>query len=123
VADTLYDVFFKKDDFKFGNEFRVDVAGVYDIYTKPGVSALEAILELNLLNVAKDEDEEAGGKVPNSGGTILYLSPGLRFNFPPMSLGLLVKFPVWKDLNRKSEQQGAEGLEEFRGIISLSAFF
>jgi len=123
VADTLYDVFFKKDDFKFGNEFRVDLAAVYDIYVRPGVSALEAILEANLLNVAKDEDEEAGGKVPNSGGTILYLSPGLRFNFPPLSLGVLVKLPVWKDLNRKSEQQGAEGLEEFRGILSLSAFF
>ena len=123
VADAMYDIFTKKDDFKFGNEFRADLAGVYDLYVKPGVSALEGILEVNLLNVAKDVDEPAGGKVPNSGGTILYLSPGLRFNFPPMSLGFLLKFPIWKDLNRKDEQQGAEGLEAFRGIISLSAFF
>jgi hypothetical protein len=123
VGDVLYDVFFKKDDFKFGNEFRIDLAGIYDIYTKPGVSALEAVLELNLLHVAKDEDEAAGGKVPNSGGTILYLSPGLRYNFPPFSLALLLKFPVAKDLNRQSEQQGAEGLESFRGVLAISAFF
>jgi len=73
--------------------------------------------------VATDVDEPAGGTAPNAGGTILYLSPGLRFNFPPMSLGFLLKFPIWNDLNRKDEQQGAEGLEAFRGIISLSAFF
>ena len=58
-ADTEYTIFTEKDDFKFGNEFRADLAGVYDLWTKPGVAGLQGILELNLLNVAKDEE---GGK-------------------------------------------------------------
>ncbi len=120
-ADAEYTIFTEKDDFKFGNEFKVDLAGVYDLVTKPGVAGLQGILELNLLNVAKDE--EGGKGIPNSGGTILYVSPGLRVNFPPVSLGFLLKFPAWKDLNRQSEQQGAEGLEKYRAIVSLSVFF
>jgi len=121
-VDSLYTIFTEKDDFKFGNEYRADFATVYDLWSKPGRSwSLQPIVELNLLNVAKDED--AGEKVANSGGTILYLSPGLRFNLPPASLGLLVKLPVWKDLNRRSEQQGAEGLEKYRAIVALSVFF
>jgi hypothetical protein len=120
-ADTDYTIFTKRDAFKFGNEFKGDIAAVYDLLTRPGVAGLQGILELNLLNVAKDE--EGGEGIPNSGGTILYLSPGLRINFPPVSLGFLLKLPVWKDLNRQSEQQGAEGLEKYRAIVSLSAFF
>ena len=120
-ADTLYTVFTEKDDFKFGNEFRADVAGVYDLWTRRGGWSLQPILELNFLNVAKDQEEEKG--IANSGGSILYLSPGLRFNVAPVSLGILFKLPVWKDLNKQSEQQGAEGLEKFRAIAAFSVFF
>jgi len=120
-ADTQYAIFTQKDDFKFGNEFRADVAGVYDLWTKTGGWSLQPVLELNLLNVAKDQEDGRG--IANSGGTILYLSPGLRFNVAPVSLGILFKLPAWKDLNKQSEQQGAEGLEKFRAIVALSVFF
>jgi len=69
----------------------------------------------------KDQEYDKG--IANSGGSILYLSPGFRFNFAPASLGILFKLPVWKDLNKQSEQQGAEGLEKFRAIVALSVFF
>ena len=120
-GDILYTIFTEKDDFKFGNEFRADVAAVYDLWTRRGGLSLQPILELNFLNVAKDQ--EYGKGIGNSGGSILYLSPGLRFNFAPASLGILFKLPVWKDLNKQSEQQGAEGLEKFRAIVALSVFF
>jgi hypothetical protein len=120
-ADTLYTYFTEKDDFKFGSEFRTDLAGVYDLWTRPGGWSLQPVLELNFLNVAKDQ--ESGKGIANSGGNILYLSPGLRFNVAPASLGILFKLPVWKDLNKQSEQQGAEGLEKFRAIVALSVFF
>jgi len=120
-ADTLYTYFTEKDDFKFGSEFRTDLAGVYDLWTRPGGWSLQPVLELNFLNVAKDQ--EGGKGIANSGGNILYLSPGLRFNVAPASLGILFKLPVWKDLNKQSEQQGAEGLEKFRAIVALSVFF
>ncbi len=126
VADTSYEVFTKKDNFKFGNEFRANVAGVYEIHGNPRrfVSKIDGILELNLLNIGRDEEDGEGQRA--TGGTILYLSPGVRFSFPKVwnaNLGLMVKFPVWKHLNERSEQQGAEGLEKYRAIGTLSFFF
>jgi hypothetical protein len=47
-------------------------------------------------------------------------------SFPSLSnanLGLLVKLPVWKDLNEEDDQQGGEGLERYRAIATLSFFF
>ncbi len=126
AMDTSYDIFTKKDHFKFGNEWRVNLAGVYELYGKPEkfISKIDGILELNLLNIARDE--EGGEKQRASGGTILYLSPGVRFSFPMLwnaNLGLMVKFPFLKDLNEKSEQQGSEGKEKYRAIATLSFFF
>lgn len=126
AADTSYEIFTRKDGFKFGNEWRANLAGVYELYGKPEsfISKIDGILELNLLNIARDE--EGREKQRATGGTILYLSPGLRFSFPkPLngSLGLMLKFPTLKDLNEKREQQGAEGLEKVRAIVTLSFFF
>ncbi len=61
-----------------------------------------------------------------SGGNILYVSPGLRLAFARLynaNFELLVKVPVWKNLNEQEEQQGAEGLEKYRAIPTLSFFF
>lgn len=126
AADTSYDIFTRKDGFKFGNEWRANLAGIYEIYGKPEgfISKIDGILELNLLNIARDEEERE--KQRATGGTILYLSPGLRVSFPKPfngSLGLMLKFPTLKDLNEKSEQQGAEGLEKVRAIVTLSFYF
>ena len=126
TMDTSYQIFTKKDDFKFGNEWRLNLAGVYGFYRKAGtfLSQIDGVLELNLLQIARDE--EGGEGLKATGGTILYLSPGVRLVFPKLwnaSLGLLVKFPVAKDLNEHSEQQGAEGLEKYRFIATLSFFF
>jgi hypothetical protein len=126
VAETSYQIFTEKDNYKFGNEWRLNTAGVYEIYGKAGgfLQTLNGILELNLLNLARDS--ENGQPARASGGTILYLSPGLRFSFPKIqnaNLGLMMKFPVWKNLNEESEQQGSEGLEKYRLILTLSFFF
>jgi hypothetical protein len=69
---------------------------------------------------------ENGEGLTATGGDILYLSPGLRLSLPSLqnaNLGLSVKFPVWKDLNEQDRQQGAEGLETYRVITTLSFFF
>jgi hypothetical protein len=126
VADTAYDVFTEKDDFKFGNEFRVNLAGVYELYGNPKafVSKIDGIMELNYLNLARDEENGEGQEA--TGGDILYITPGMRFSFPQLwnaNLGLAVKFPAWKNLNEKDDQQGAEGLEKYRAIVTLSFFF
>jgi hypothetical protein len=126
VAETSYQIFTEKDNFKFGNEWKLNAAWVYELYGKAGgvLQTINGILELNLLNIARDTENGQGATA--SGGTILYLSPGLRFSFPKIqnaSLGLLMKFPIWKNLNEESEQQGSEGLEKYRLILTLSFFF
>ena len=126
TADVAYDVFTEREHFKFGNEFRFNVAGVYELWGKPEafVNKIDGILELNLLNVARDE--EFGEKLDATGGTILYITPGLRFSFPSiqnMNLGVGVKLPIAKWLNERRDQQGAEGLEKFRVISTISIYF
>jgi len=126
VAETSYQIFTEKDNFKFGNEWKLNTAGVYELYGKAGgfLQTINGILELNLLNIARDTENGQGARA--SGGTILYLSPGMRFSFPKIqnaNLGILVKIPILKNLNEESEQQGSEGLEKYRLILTLSFFF
>lgn len=126
VAETSYQVFTERDDFKFGNEWRLNTAGVFELYGKAGgfLQTINGILELNLLNLARDTENGQGARA--SGGTILYLSPGMRFSFPKIqnaNLGILVKIPVLKNLNEEAEQQGSEGLEKYRFVLTLSFFF
>lgn len=126
TVDTTYEIFTRREGFKFGNEWRLNLAGVYGFYKKAEklLSQVDGVLELNLLRIARDEED--GEKLRATGGTILYLSPGLRLGSAKLwnaNLGLMIKFPIWKHLNEKKEQQGAEGLEKYRGILTLSFFF
>jgi hypothetical protein len=120
------DVFTARENFQFGSEVRANLAGVYELYGDPKsfVSKLDGILEVNYLHLGRDQENGEG--LEATGGNILYLAPGARFSFPSLSnanLGLLVKLPVWKDLNEEEQQQGAEGLEKYRAIMTLSFFF
>ncbi len=110
---------------KPGNETRVNNAIMYEAIENQGgfLSRLDLILEANMLDLRKDMDEN---RIQDdaTGGTMLYLSPGVRFTFnDKTSLGLLYKEIVWKDLNNEDEQQGGEGLEEYRFIATLSTAF
>ncbi|MBI4378473.1 MAG: hypothetical protein HY578_05185 [Nitrospinae bacterium] len=126
VADTSYDIFTKSDNFKFGNEYRLNVAIVYEIYgsTQRMISKVDGVFEFNFLNLGRDEEEGKG--LPATGGTILYLSPGLRISLPALwnaNMGFLLKFPTIKNLNEEDIQQGSEGLEKIRGIATISLYF
>ncbi len=126
VADTSLDIFTRRDDFKFGNEYRFNLAAVKELYGNPEkfIAKIDGILELNLLHISRDE--QAGEGLRATGGTILYVTPGMRFSFPRLqnaNLGIAVKIPVYKNLNEQDEQQGSEGLEKFRAILTLSFYF
>ncbi|MBF0538713.1 MAG: transporter [Nitrospirae bacterium] len=126
AASTTYDVFTQSDNFKFGNEWRVDLAGIYELYgkTEALVSKIDGILEFNFLRLQRDED---GGQLKQgSGGNILYISPGMRFAIPRVqnaNVGILLKFPLVKSLNEQQLQQGSEGLEKVRAIATVSFYF
>ena len=49
--------------------------------------------------------------------------PGVRAYWRNTSLGLGIKAPTWTNLNEESEQQGAEGREDYRLICSFSVVF
>ena len=49
--------------------------------------------------------------------------PGIRAYWANVSVARGVKLPAWTDLNEDDEQQGAEGKEDYRVILSMSALF
>lgn len=125
TGDTSVLTFTETNDGKPGNEVRFNAACGYEIFEKTNgfLSRLDIIGESNFLHLTKDMNEE-GEKENVSGGYILYLSPGLRVTFGKhVSVGALIKIPTWKDLNHESEQQGAEGLEGYRAIVTCSVSF
>lgn len=110
---------------KPGNEFRVNNAIIYEAIENQGgfLSRLDLIVEANFLDLRKDMDE-ARLQDDATGGSMLYLSPGIRFTFNDrVSLGLLYKEVVWKNLNNENQQQGGEGLEKYRFITTFSLAF
>ncbi len=126
VADTSFQSFMERDNFRFGNEWRVNVASVRELYGKAGgfLARIDGVLEFNLLSITRDT--EGGEGLSTTGGHILYVSPGLRLGFPKIknaNLGILFKVPAWKSLNEESEQQGSEGRENYRVVATLSFYF
>ena len=129
LAEINYQYFFAHDysftRYQFGAETRVNAALVYRAYAKRRVR-LDLVAELVGLNLQRDrEDEDLAGpgamtSLRASGGNILYGSLGLRAYFGRIALGLGVKRAVWKRLNEASEQQGSEGLENFRLSFAVS---
>ena len=54
---------------------------------------------------------------------MIYALPGVRLYWDRVSLGLGYKTVIWTDLNEEEEQQGGEGTERYRLILTLSALF
>ncbi len=125
TADTSFKTFLKHNDSKAGNEIRYNMAGGYEIFENQDgfLSRLDIIAEANVLHLTKDQGED-GETDHDSGGSILYLSPGFRASIGKhISLGALFKMPTWQDLNNEHDQQGSEGLEDFRAIVTLTVSF
>ncbi|RMF85705.1 MAG: transporter [Nitrospinota bacterium] len=68
------------EDFRFGNVLAYDFYVAYQLYPDwptPGLSQLNISLELN--GRTSGHNEVHGREVPESGGTVLFLSPGLQY--------------------------------------------
>jgi hypothetical protein len=107
---------------QFGDEFRLNAAVIYKLYTNAEQRfRLDGLVELNYLRLGRDRED--GVAEPATGGDILYVMPGVRAYWERLSFALGVKLPAWIDLNEEDEQQGAEGKENYRVIFSVSALF
>ncbi len=110
------------DRVKFGTETRLNAAIAYRLMTNPETRfRLDGNAELNFLSLGRDIENGVGAAA--TGGNMLYGVIGTRLYKDNMSLGLALKKPIWTDLNEESQQQGAEGKEQYRFIATFSALF
>ena len=98
-ASGLYTLRGEHDDFRVGDRLDVGTALAYrlteDIRAYPNWS-----LSAEALAVWIDRDEDEGTSNPNSGGTTVYLAPGIRGRFDAhIALSVAPALPVYQDLD------------------------
>jgi len=100
-AQVSYKANTEANDFEFGDELRFDASLQYRLWPRelgsgvPGF--LYGVLETNVLHQAKNQT--GGVNDPNSGGTTVFLSPGLQYVTKRWVLEGIVQLPVAQDLN------------------------
>jgi len=100
-AQLSYKANTKANGFEFGDEFRFDSSLQYRLWPRelgagvPGF--LYGVIETNLLYQAKNKI--GGTNDPNSGGTTLFLSPGLQYVTRRWILEAIVQLPGVQELN------------------------
>jgi hypothetical protein len=107
---------------RFGTETRLNTALIYRAHTDPErLRRVDTVLEVQYLDLGRDRADGIGEEA--TGGSMVYLAPGVRLSIDRVSLAAGVKFPTWTNLNEESFQQGAEGKEDYRLILSASWLF
>ncbi|MCI0698364.1 transporter [candidate division KSB1 bacterium] len=85
--------------FAYGNVFRFNAAAQKALF-----NPVEVIAEIN--GRTADYDDDAGETDPNSGGTVVYFSPGLRLRLGgALSLRGQVQIPVVEDLHDEQNEK------------------
>lgn len=89
------------DGFAFGDEARIDASLQYRLWPGeigPGVPGfLYGVVEMNLVHRAKNATD--GVDDPDSGGTSLFIGPGIQYVTKRWVLEALVQLPVVQNLN------------------------
>jgi len=107
---------------RFGAENRFNTALSYRGWVLPEKKfRLDPVLEIQYLALGRDCENGVGALA--TGGEVAYAMPGVRAYWQNMSFALGLKKPVWTKLNESNQQQGAEGKEKYRLILSASLLF
>jgi len=107
---------------KFGAERRLNASLAYRLWSDAGRRMrVDGVIEVQHLTLGRDRSN--GEYEAATGGKILYALPGVRFYWDKASLALGVKKPVSTWLNEADQQQGGEGTEKYRVIMSFSYLF
>ena len=100
-AQIAYQMNTEGGEFEFGDVARADASIQYRLWPREiesGVSAfVYGVLEANLIHKRRNED--SGVSDPNSGGTTLFLVPGLQYASKRWVFEVAVQLPVVQDLN------------------------
>ena len=100
-AQFVYKANIEANDFEFGDVARLDFSLQYRLLPRalsggvPGF--LYGVLEANLIH--RDNNEIGGAEDPNSGGTTLFIVPGLQYVTKRWILEAGVQLPAFQDLN------------------------
>jgi hypothetical protein len=107
---------------KFGNEKRLNTGLVYRAYTNlENRTRVDFILEAQYLSLGRDRTN--GVNDVATGGSMVYLLPGVRLYKDNYSFAIGIKKPSSTRLNEEDQQQGAEGKEDYRLALSASVLF
>ncbi len=106
--------------YKFGDEFRVNSAFTFRMFKLPQKKMrFDLSLEGGYQQNKRDIDDSVA--CTGSGGKMFYGTVSLRLYYKAMSIGVGIKKPLWTELNEDKEQQGGEGKENKRIIITVSS--
>lgn len=106
--------------YKFGDEFRVNSAFTIRVLKIPSKKfRMDFSLESGFQQNERDIDD--GILCTGSGGKMIYGTLSTRLYYKSFSLGIGIKKPVWTKLNEDAQQQGGEGKEDKRIIITISS--
>jgi hypothetical protein len=107
---------------RFGAETRLGAGLAYRLHTDAERRLrVDLSIESQYLKLTRDREDGVGEEA--TGGEMIYAMPGVRLSWERLSMGLGVKTPVWTNLNEEREQQGAEGKEDYRLILTASTLF
>ncbi|MGH8643269.1 MAG: transporter [Gammaproteobacteria bacterium] len=107
---------------QFGDEIRINPSLFYRAYTNPERKLrVDVGAELQYLHLERDRFN--GERQEATGGDIYYALPGVRLFYDRVSVAFGIKVPIAEDLNEEELQQGGEGLEDYRVILSASYLF
>ena len=107
---------------KFGAEDRLNAGLSYRLFADADRRLrIDGVVEAQYLQLGRDVENGIGAEA--TGGKIVYLLPGIRIYRDNMSLAIGMKKAAWTKLNESDLQQGAEGKEKYRLIVSGSILF
>ncbi|MHC4374891.1 MAG: transporter [Planctomycetota bacterium] len=94
-----------KNGLEPGNELSTDlaIAHQFNLTAKADMS-LTPVLELNFKHFSNDN--LSGHSVSNTGESLFFVSPGMKFTKSSFILEALVQFPVWQDQEGSQLEQG-----------------
>ena len=89
-----------------GNEFSLDWALAYQFSVGTDArTSIAPVLEVSYKNISPDE--RYGHHVSNTGESVLYISPGIKFTKSSFILEGLLQIPVWQDQKGTLLERGA----------------
>ena len=117
-VDFLYTLGTKRRDFEAANRLRYDLAYRYRLWPRRfgrGLRQVGAVLELNGRWAGRTRRD--GSTVRDSGGQVLFLSPGLQYVTSRLIVEASLQLPVSQSLN------GDQVETDFVGVLSIRVPF